>query len=229
MVRETRGKLSIRATLAQRCDPALTATMSTRLDSKPRADIAATLATLPSFPRLQGKRVCLRAPVAEDADAVFALFGDPDVMRYWSRPPMTSRSEAEGLIAEILDGFSQRTILNWMVVSRQDDALIGTCALFRVDARHRRAEIGYSLRRDHWGRGLAAEAVSLMLDWSFRTLALHRVEADIDPRNDGSRRLLERLGFSSEGLLRERYFVGDEISDTELFGLLASDWIKRSS
>ena len=78
-------------------------------------------------------------------------------------------------------------------------------------------------------RGLAAEAVSLMLDWSFRTLALHRVEADIDPRNDGSRRLLERLGFNSEGLLRERYFVGDEISDTELFGLLASDWSRRSS
>jgi ribosomal-protein-alanine N-acetyltransferase len=63
-----------------------------------------------------------------------------------------------------------------------------------------------------------------MLDWSFRALALHRIEADIDPRNDGSRKLLERLGFSSEGLLRERYFVGEEITDTELFGLLATGW-----
>jgi len=198
--------------------------MAARLDNPPRTDIAATLAALPSFPRLQGKRVCLRAPTPDDADAVFALFADPEVMRYWSRPPMTTRAEAEGLIGEILDGFSQRTILNWMVTSRQDGALIGTCALFRVDVRHRRAEIGYSLRRDHWGRGLAADAVSLMLDWSFRTLGLHRIEADIDPRNDGSRKLLARLGFASEGLLRERYFVGDEISDTELFGLLASDW-----
>jgi len=202
--------------------------MAVRLDN-PRTDIAATLSGLPAFPRLQGKRVRLRAPTPEDADAVFALFSDPEVMRYWSRPPMTARAEAEGLIAEILDGFSQRTILNWMVTSRQDDALIGTCALFRVDARHRRAEIGYSLRRDHWGRGFAVEAVSLLLDWSFRTLGLHRIEADIDPRNDGSRKLLERLGFASEGLLRERYFVGDEISDTELFGLLASDWESRSS
>jgi len=198
--------------------------MPARLDSKLRTDIAATLAALPSFPRLQGKRVCLRAPAAGDADALFALFADPEVMRYWSRPPMTARAEAEGLIGEILDGFSQRTIFNWMVVSRQDDALIGTCALFRVDMRHRRAEIGYSLQRDHWGRGLAAEAVSLMLDWAFRTLALHRIEADIDPRNEGSRKLLERLGFVSEGVLRERYFVGEEISDTELFGLLAGDW-----
>jgi RimJ/RimL family protein N-acetyltransferase len=194
-----------------------------------RSDIAATLAALPAFPRLQGKRVCMRAPTPGDANALFALFADPEVMRYWSRPPMTARAEAEGLIGEILDGFAQRTILNWMVVSRSDDALIGTCALFRIERRHRRAEIGYSLRSDHWGRGLAAEAVSLMLDWAFRTLGLHRVEADIDPRNDGSRKLLERLGFASEGLLRERYFVGDEISDTELFGLLAGDWTKRSS
>ena len=198
--------------------------MAARLDNPPRTDITAALAALPAFPRLQGKRVCLRAPTPADADALFTLFADPEVMRYWSRPPMTARAEAEGLIGEILDGFAQRTVVNWMVASRQDDALIGTCALFRVDARHRRAEIGYSLRRDHWGRGFAAEAVSLMLDWSFRTLGLHRIEADIDPRNDGSRRLLERLGFASEGLLRERYFVGDEISDTELFGLLASDW-----
>jgi len=189
-----------------------------------RSDIAATLDGLPAFPRLQGKRICLRPPTADDADALFALFADPQVMRYWSRPPMTARAEAEGLIGEILAGFDQRTLFNWMVASRSDDALIGTCALFRIERRHRRAEIGYSLRSDQWGRGFAVESVSLMLDWAFRTLHLHRIEADIDPRNDGSRRLLERLGFASEGVLRERYFVGDEVSDTELFGLLAEDW-----
>jgi len=201
--------------------------MATRHDNV-RSDIAATLDGLPAFPRLQGKRICLRPPAADDADALFALFADPEVMRYWSRPPMTARAEAEGLIGEILAGFDQRTLFNWMVVSRSDDALIGTCALFRIERRHRRAEIGYSLRSDQWGRGFAAESVSLMLDWAFRTLRLHRIEADIDPRNDSSRRLLERLGFASEGVLRERYFVGDEVSDTQLFGLLESDWSDRS-
>jgi ribosomal-protein-alanine N-acetyltransferase len=203
--------------------------MNIRTDACTRIDIASALAALPAFPRLQGKRVRLRAPLESDADAVFALFADPDVMRYWSRPPMTTRGEAEGLIVEIDEGFAQRTHLNWVVAKRQDDAVVGTCTLFRFEPRHRRAEIGYSLRSDHWGRGLAAEAVSLALDWAFRALALHRVEADIDPRNAGSRKLLERLGFASEGVLRERYFVGDEISDTELFGLLASDWADRSS
>ena len=193
-----------------------------------RIDIASTLAALPAFPQLQGKRVRLRGPRVDDADALFGLFADPDVMRYWSRPPMTARSEAEGLIAEIEDAFAQRTMLNWMLTTRSDDAVIGTCTLFRFEPRHRRAEVGYALRSDYWGRGLAAEAATLALDWAFRALALHRVEADIDPRNEGSHKLLERLGFVSEGLLRQRYFVGNEISDTELFGLLAVDWRERT-
>lgn len=192
-----------------------------------RIDIVAALAALPAFPQLQSKRIRLRGPRADDAHGLFGLFSDPRVMRYWSRPPMTTRGEAEGLIVEIDEGFACRTRLNWVIAQRQDDAVIGTCALFRFEPRHRRAEIGYALRSDHWGRGLAAEAATLALDWAFRALGLHRVEADIDPRNDGSRKMLERLGFVSEGMLRERYFVGEEISDTELFGLLAHDWPAR--
>jgi RimJ/RimL family protein N-acetyltransferase len=105
--------------------------------------------------------------------------------------------------------------------------VIGTCTLFRIDPRHRHAEIGYALRSDHWGRGIASEAVALVLDWAFRRLDLQRVEADIDPRNDGSRQLLARLGFSSEGVMRQRFFVGDEATDSEIFGLLAEDWQQR--
>jgi [ribosomal protein S5]-alanine N-acetyltransferase len=191
-----------------------------------RIDITATLAGLPAFPQLQDKRVRLRGPRNEDADALFALFSDPAVMRYWSRPPMTTLGEAQGLIGEMLDSFEQRSLLNWMVTTR-DDGVIGTCTLFRIDPRHRHAEIGYALRSDHWGHGIASEAVALVLDWAFRRLDLQRVEADIDPGNDGSRRLLSRLGFASEGVLRQRFFVGDVVTDSELFGLLAQDWLRR--
>jgi len=186
-------------------------------------DLPAALAALPGFPLLGGSRIRLRGPRPDDAAAVFALFSDPAVMLYWSRPPMTLLDEAAGLIAEMEQAFAQRDKINWVVVGK-DDAVIGTCTLFHFDARHHRAEVGYSLRSEFWGRGLAREAVGAMLDWAFRTLRLHRIEADIDPRNDGSRRILERLGFVSEGLLRERFFVGDEPSDTEIFGLLAEDW-----
>ncbi|WP_189644735.1 GNAT family N-acetyltransferase [Luteimonas gilva] len=191
-------------------------------------DLPAALAALPAFPQLRGPRVRLRGPRREDADAVFALFSDPAVMRYWSRPPMIVRDEAAALIAEMQEAFAERDKLNWVVVDKRDEA-IGTCTLFRFDARHRHAELGYALRSDLWGQGLAREAASAALDWAFRTLRLHRVEADIDPRNEASRRILRRLGFVSEGVLRERFFVGDQATDSEVFGLLAEDWMKREA
>lgn len=191
-------------------------------------DIHASLAGLPAFPVLNGPRLRLRAPRGDDVDAVFALFSDPAVMRYWSTPPMRARAQAEGKVMEILEAFERREMLNWLIADRRSDQAIGTCTLFRFDPRHRRAELGYALRSDRWGRGLAGEAATLALDWAFRALRLHRVEADIDPRNAASRRLLERLSFRREGLLRERFFVGEDASDSEIFGLLAQDWRRHS-
>ena len=188
-----------------------------------RIDIAATLAALPAFPRLRGRRLDLRGPTPGDVDDLFALFSDPRVMRYWSRAPMRARGEAEGLVGEMLEAFERRELVNW-VIAGPDDRVIGTCTLFHFDPRHRRAEVGYALRSDHWGRGLASEAASLAIDWALRTLDLHRIEADIDPRNEASRKVLERLGFRSEGVLRERFFVGDAATDSELFGVLAPEW-----
>ncbi|MFN2369802.1 MAG: GNAT family N-acetyltransferase, partial [Candidatus Krumholzibacteriia bacterium] len=87
-----------------------------------------------------------------------------------------------------------------------------------------RAELGYGLRADAWGQGYAAEAVGELLRFGFTELALHRVEADVDPRNEASVRLLERLGFTREGLLRERWIVEEEISDAAFYGLLRREW-----
>lgn len=191
-------------------------------------DLNAALQSLPGFPQLDGTRVRLRGPRDADTDALFAVFSDAEVMRYWSHSAMTEASEAAGFIVEIEERFDQRETINWVIAERRNDGVIGTCTLFSFSPRHRRAELGYALRADRWGRGLAREAVALALDWGFRTLGLHRVEADIDPRNAGSRKLLETLGFRSEGLLRERFFVGEQATDSELFGLLAGDWRRRS-
>ena len=182
------------------------------------------LAALPGFPELRGRRTRLRGPRESDADALFALFSDPRVMRYWSRPPMTSRDEAAGFVAECHEHFEARTHLGWVITARDDDEAIGTCTLFHFDARNRRAEIGYALRADRWGQGLARDAVSRAIAWAIADLRLHRIEADIDPRNDASRRLLHAIGFRTEGRMRERWIVAGDITDSEVLGLLAQDW-----
>ena len=182
------------------------------------------LAALPGFPSLRGPRVRLRAPVRADADALFALFSDPEVTRYWSRPAMRHVAEAHGLLAEIEEAFAARAMLHW--VSLEGGDIVGSCALFRFDARERRAELGYALRRDRWGRGLATEVVGTVLDWGVRTLGLRRIEADVDPRNARSRRLLQGLGFRSEGVMRGRFGLGDTAREAEVFSLDAAAWIR---
>lgn len=194
--------------------------------SEKSAAIAAALEAQTEFPVLRGERIVLRGPRDDDADGLFALFSEPQVMRYWSRPPMRERDEARSLIEGIRKNQRERTMFNWMIADA-DDAVVGSCTLFQFDANHRRAELGYALHPSQWGRGVAREAATLALDWAFDTLGLHRVDAGIDPDNAASRTLLHRLGFVTEGLQRESFFVGDRVTDSEQLGLLASDWRAR--
>lgn len=171
-----------------------------------------------------GERVCLRALSLADTDALFSYYADPETMRYWAWPAYTERASAEKYIEEAQKSSPEAGYLTWGIARADDDALLGTCALHKIDLSNGRSEIGYLLGRPHWGQGLATEAVACAVDYAFCVLKLRRLEADIDPRNTASQRVLERLGFTQEGYLKERWCVAGEVSDSALFGLLAHDW-----
>lgn len=200
------------------------------------------------LPTLSSARVKLCWLEERDAPALFDIFSNEKVMRYWSSLPWTDESQAVAYIRRIHESFAAGALYQWgvarsvcgetgdsNVASReadaQDDAgspgrarIIGTCTLAGIDLRNRRAEIGFILRHDCWGRGLMREAAGALLDFAFGEMNLHRIEADTDPRNTPSITLLEKLGFQREGLLRERWLVGDEVTDTVFYGLLAREW-----
>jgi RimJ/RimL family protein N-acetyltransferase len=110
------------------------------------------------------------------------------------------------------------------VARREDDAVIGTTTIFQLDYVNRRGEIGFAIERGHWGRGYASDAVTTLLRFAFEQLSLHRLEADPDPRNAASIRVLRKQGFVREGLLRERYLLNGEAQDAEYYGLLRREW-----
>ena len=178
---------------------------------------------LEELPMLETERLVLRPVTEADAPALFDVFSDAEVMRYWSRPPMTSMDQARAFVTEIQAHWHARSLFQWGITERSGGALIGTCTLYRWDRTHARAEIGYALRRDRWGRGLATEAVRAVLDFAFERMRLHRVGADTDPRNAASGRVLERLGFEREGRQRETYRHLGEWADSELWGLVRND------
>jgi len=178
---------------------------------------------------LETGRLLLRPLEARDADALYTIFGDPQVMRYWSSPAWTSPAPAAALIASDGEGRAACAHARWGIVRRADDTLIGHCTLFNRDGVCRRAEIGYALAAAAQGQGCMHEALVALLADAWQRLDLNRIEADIDPRNTGSARTLERLGFRLEGLLRERWIVNGEVSDSAMYGLLRADALARDA
>ncbi len=177
-----------------------------------------------SLPTIDARRISLRWISEDDVDALYTVFSDPEVMRYWSTPPLADKNAALTLLGEIHDGFKRRTLLKWGIARNADNALIGTTTLFNLDFSNRRAELGYGLGRAHWGHGYMQEALNALLAFAFEVLDFRRIEADVDPRNIASIRTVERLGFQREGYLRERWQVNGEIQDTLFYGLLRPDW-----
>lgn len=177
-----------------------------------------------TLPTIDATRVSLRWLTDEDTAALFSIFSDQEVMRYWSSPPITEMEDARKLLADIRNYFRQRTLFQWGIARRSDDRIIGTCTLFHIDTANRRAELGYALGREHWKKGYMQEALGALLGFAFDNLNMHRIEADVDPRNASSAKTLERLGFQREGYLRERWLVGGEIQDALFYGLLRREW-----
>lgn len=169
-------------------------------------------------------RLRLRWVTEEDAAAQYAIFSDPEVARYWSGEPWTSIEQSTRSLARDLAAYRDGTGLRFAVELTGQPGMIGVVSLHHFFEQNRRCETGYALARAHWGHGYAAEALQAALDHGFRELDLNRIEADTDPRNVGSIRTLERLGFRKEGFMPQRWLVAGEYADTVFYGLLKSYW-----
>ena len=172
---------------------------------------------------LSTARLTLRQLRPEDAAAMFAMYSDAQFMRYWSFPLMTRFEQAVEYLARRIQGSGAETEIAWAIELAATHEMIGTCCLFDAHAASKRAELGFGLQRPFWGNGYMSEAVRAVVDCGFDVLQLHRIEAEIDPRNTASARVLERLGFVREGLLRERWIIDGECSDGAIYGLLRTD------
>jgi RimJ/RimL family protein N-acetyltransferase len=177
------------------------------------------------LPTLESPRLRLRQLHAADVPALFAVFSDHEVMRYWSHAPFRTIEQAEWYLRDIDAGRVNGTHYQWGIALLDSDAVIGTTTLFSLDRKNRRAEIGYALLSRQWKMGYASEALGQLIAYAFDHLGINRLEADIDPRNIASCRLVEKIGFKYEGELRERWYVEGEVQHSAIYGLLAREFV----
>ena len=177
---------------------------------------------------IEAERVRVRLLAESDLPALFEVNSDEAVTRLLPYATWTGPADGEAWFARMAGLQATGLALQLVVAEKASDRAIGTCLLFRLEEGSQRAELGYVLGRAHWGRGLMQEALRALIDRAFGPMGLRRLEAEVDVRNGASARLLQRLGFRREGLLRQRWVAKGEAKDVEIFGLLRDEWPARA-
>jgi ribosomal-protein-alanine N-acetyltransferase len=182
------------------------------------------MAQTPNFPVLETSRLILREIVPTDAGAIFAIHGDPDLMKWFGVDPLVNIEAAQKLI----ETFASWRLLptpgtRWGIQLKNGGPLIGSCGLFQWNAMWRKCVVGYELARGAHGYGFATEALSACFNWAFSTTQLHRIEAQVHPENYPSIKLLEKVGFVKEGMLREVGYWGGKRHSMFQYGMLRGE------
>jgi ribosomal-protein-alanine N-acetyltransferase len=173
---------------------------------------------------IRGPRLLLRYATAADADALFDLGSDPEVVRYFSWGPYQRREEAEAFVERLADERETGEKLELLIIERASGRAVGLTGLGEFARRDRRAFVGTWIGREHWGTGMNRESKALILWLAFRGFGMHRVSAYANPDNGRSVAALERTGFKHEGVLRHWHVHGDRLLDVAIFGLLREEW-----
>lgn len=169
---------------------------------------------------LRTARLTLRRPALADAPALHRVMGNPAAMRYWSTLPHVGLSVTEAWLARSL---TRDAALSAEFVIVLDNQVIGTAGGYVLPS------VGMILHPDHWGKGLGTEAMIAVIAHIFATFAVNHLNADVDPRNVASLKLLTRLGFVQTGTATATFLLGEEWCDSIYLTLTRSDWANRQT
>lgn len=169
------------------------------------------------FPIIETPRLRLRELEPDDATAVFEMFGDPEVTRFYDVTTMTDLAQAQSLAERLRRRFHDRTGIRWAIERKDDNIVVGTCGYPAIVASADRGSIGYELARRAWGNGFATEAVAAIVELGHRAMKLHRIDALVVTGNDGSAAVLRKCGFSKEAVLSDYGLFHGRYLDMEMF------------
>jgi ribosomal-protein-alanine N-acetyltransferase len=174
------------------------------------------------FPQLQTKRLLLDQFRPEDQGFVFKALSHPDVIIHYGVEYHTLEATKEQM-NYFEDLYKQKVGIWWKILDKERGEALGGIGMNNYQKQHNRAEIGYWLLPEYWGKGIVAEALEAMVDYLFREWGLHRLEAVVEAGNSNSSRVLERAGFTYEGTMRDFEIKKGKYISLLMFSLLATD------
>lgn len=177
------------------------------------------------FPVLETSRLRLRQLTLGDAKDVFAYFSKDEVTKYYDLESFTEVKQAEHFIRSMRSKYEKQEGFRWGITLREaPERVVGTIGFHNWHKKHSRIEIGYELAPEYWRQGVMAEAMKAVIHYGFHLPQVHRIEAFIDPDNEGSRRLLLKSGFTQEGHLRDYFYEKGQFVDAVIFAILREEY-----
>ncbi|MES2848065.1 MAG: GNAT family protein [Bacteroidota bacterium] len=172
------------------------------------------------FPTLITGRLVLREITADDANEIFFLRSDAGLLKYLDKEPEKSVEETIGFIGRIKKNLDDNDGILWGITLKDSDVVIGSICYWRMQKEHYRAEIGYILHSAQQGKGIMDEAIKAVLQYGFETMKLHSVEANVNPANESSMKVLEKNGFVKEAYFKENYYYNGKFIDSAIYSLI---------
>ncbi|MBQ9132339.1 MAG: GNAT family N-acetyltransferase [Clostridia bacterium] len=181
------------------------------------------------IPELFTKRLTLRRMMVADATDMYEYASRPDVTKYLTWHPHPDRTYTREYLQYLGNRYAAGMFYDWAIVYEPDGKMVGTCGFTSFNCSSDSAEVGYVLNPEYWGKGIAPEALSRVLRFGFEELKLHRIEARFISENKRSRRVMEKVGMTFEGVLREGMLVKGAYVDVGICSILASEWWERQN
>lgn len=176
--------------------------------------------------RIQGDKINLRHVRKADARSIYKYASDEAISRFTHVPHPYKLEDAYDFIKLTRSERRRKIGYHFGLEDKETSQIIGMIGLMHVDHECGKGEVGYWLAKPFWGRGIMKEALLLALRFYFTELHLHRVYAHVFPENEVSMRLLEKVGFQREGLIREGFKQRGEYISVYMYSILEDDWAR---
>jgi ribosomal-protein-alanine N-acetyltransferase len=161
------------------------------------------------FPKLSTKNYNLRRLVISDDAKIFILRSDERVLEYLGKPKAKSIYEAREFIDKINNGIENNEWIMWVIETKESSTFIGTICLWNLSDDKSKADIGFEILPDYFGKGIMQEIIPIILDFGFIEMNLDAIEGEVDPRNIKSIKLMKKFGFD----------YSDELENTIIYSL----------
>lgn len=178
-----------------------------------------------NLPDLYTNRIRLRKINQNDLEQLFSFLSNDNVTRYMIIDKIQDIKVVEKMINFMIDGYKNNRPTPWAISLKENDEMIGICGFSKCDSQNRKAEVGYILSDKHWRKGIATEALKVVVDYAFNYMNLNKIEARCISKNVASENVMLKANMKLDAILREEKLHKQFYVDLKLYSILKEEYV----